>query len=284
MDKPENMSISVEDRKIKRILKEFGNMNSRTIEEVRNDGFYVIMPNEDNLLMLHAFVTGPSKTPYENAEFEIKIDMTDEYPFKPPKMFFQTKIWHPNISSVTGAICLDILSDKWVPSMTLYSTLTAIRVLMNAPEPNDPQDAVVARQFLSSRLNFNQTAKFWTFEYANRLPSWSLTTTTSATNLFSSNEEHFIDKFTLDTVSFNDKLSKLIDNGILRSKAIDTLSASNWSLEKAFDDLEITQKAGSKRSSAVSSSTSLASNPIAGGDAPVRKKSKHKPSPKKRKL
>ena len=26
---------------------------------------------------------------------------------------FVTKIWHPNISSVTGAICLDILKDQW---------------------------------------------------------------------------------------------------------------------------------------------------------------------------
>lgn len=26
---------------------------------------------------------------------------------------FITKIWHPNISSVTGAICLDILKDQW---------------------------------------------------------------------------------------------------------------------------------------------------------------------------
>ena len=26
---------------------------------------------------------------------------------------FLTRIWHPNISSVTGAICLDILKDQW---------------------------------------------------------------------------------------------------------------------------------------------------------------------------
>ena len=29
------------------------------------------------------------------------------------KVNFLTKIWHPNISSVTGAICLDILKDQW---------------------------------------------------------------------------------------------------------------------------------------------------------------------------
>ena len=33
---------------------------------------------------------------------------------------FVTKIWHPNISSVTGAICLDILKDQWLVITLIY--------------------------------------------------------------------------------------------------------------------------------------------------------------------
>jgi ubiquitin-conjugating enzyme (huntingtin interacting protein 2) len=41
----------------------------------------------------------------------VDVELGNEYPFKPPRMKFHTKIWHPNVSSVTGAICLDILRD-----------------------------------------------------------------------------------------------------------------------------------------------------------------------------
>ena len=38
--------------------------------------------------------------------FDVDILIDGEYPFAPPKMKFITKIWHPNVSSATGAICL----------------------------------------------------------------------------------------------------------------------------------------------------------------------------------
>lgn len=57
------------------------------------------------------------------------------------------QIWHPNISSVTGAICLDILKDQWAAAMTLRTVLLSLQALLAAPEPDDPQDAVVARQY-----------------------------------------------------------------------------------------------------------------------------------------
>ena len=38
-------------------------------------------------------------TPYEGGKFLVDIIIPPDYPFKPPKMKFDTKIWHPNISS-----------------------------------------------------------------------------------------------------------------------------------------------------------------------------------------
>ena len=55
---------------------------------------------------LKGTINGPTGTCYEGGVFKIDISIPKQYPFEPPKMKFTTKIWHPNISSQTGAICL----------------------------------------------------------------------------------------------------------------------------------------------------------------------------------
>ena len=81
-------------------------------------------------------------------------------------MKYETKIWHPNISSESGAICLDILKNEWSPALTIRTALISLQALMSAPEPDDPQDAVVAKQYKKDIAEFNATAKFWTETYA----------------------------------------------------------------------------------------------------------------------
>lgn len=81
-------------------------------------------------------------------------------------MKFITKVYHPNVSSASGAICLDILKDAWSPVLTLKSTLISLQSLLCSPEPNDPQDAEVAKHYMTSRSSFEDTARYWTQIYA----------------------------------------------------------------------------------------------------------------------
>lgn len=129
-------------------------------------GIKVAPKSEANLTQLLGTIPGPLGTPYEGGTFKIDITLPEGYPFEPPKMRFATKVWHPNISSQSGAICLDILKDQWSPALTLKTALLSIQALLSAPEPDDPQDAVVAQQYLREYQTFVGTARYWTEAFA----------------------------------------------------------------------------------------------------------------------
>ena len=145
-----------------RILKEY-----EDLQKHKEENTVTVWMVDNNIHHWKGKIKGPIDTCYQGGIFVIDIIIPNEYPFKPPKMKFDTKIWHPNISSVTGAICLDILKNEWTPALTIRTALISLQALMCEPVPNDPQDAVVAKQYMSDIQLFNQTAKHWVEEYAN---------------------------------------------------------------------------------------------------------------------
>ena len=68
------------------------------------------------LVLISDGVQGDS--PYAGGVFFLSIMFPTDYPFKPPKVSFTTKIYHPNINA-NGSICLDILRDQWSPALTI---------------------------------------------------------------------------------------------------------------------------------------------------------------------
>ena len=108
---------------------------------------------------LHGYMVGPPETPYENGVFQVLIDIPENYPLVPPKMKFLTIPYHPNVSSQTGAICVDILKTEWSPMLTLRKVLLSLQLLLQCPNPDDPQDHMVATQYLNSTHNWEATAK-----------------------------------------------------------------------------------------------------------------------------
>ncbi|KAL3138484.1 hypothetical protein ABBQ32_006274 [Trebouxia sp. C0010 RCD-2024] len=148
-------------------MADFGRIQKELKEIDRDKASGVTVEVSDgNLQKLTGFVEGPKDTAYEGGYFVVDIVLDNQYPFVPPKMRFVTKVWHPNVSSANGAICLDILKDQWSPALTLKTALLSLQALLSSPEPADPQDAVVAKQYMRQNKDFQRQAKEWTQTYA----------------------------------------------------------------------------------------------------------------------
>ena len=145
----------------RRIAKELADINSDPSSLIK------VSPLSDtDLTHLKGTFPGPPDTPYETATYTIDIKIPSDYPFRPPLMKFDTKIWHPNVSSVTGAICLDTLGTAWSPVLTIKSALISLQSLLSSPEPKDPQDAEVAGMLLKNPELFAETAREWAVRWA----------------------------------------------------------------------------------------------------------------------
>ena len=122
-------------------------------------------PLNNDIFHWSATVMGPSESPYEGGLFFLDIRFPKDYPFKPPKVFFTTKIYHPNINH-GGGICLDILKDQWSPALTISKVLLSICSLLDDPNPDDPLTPAIAKQYKEKRELYDATAREWTMLYA----------------------------------------------------------------------------------------------------------------------
>ncbi len=121
---------------------------------------------DNNMMQWQATIIGPDGSPYQGGIFYLKIDFPENYPFKPPKVMFTTKIYHCNINS-NGGICLDILKNEWSPALTISKVLLSICSLMDDPNPNDPLVSEIADLLRKNKPLHDENAREWTIKYAS---------------------------------------------------------------------------------------------------------------------
>jgi len=144
---------------VRRIKKELEDL------ALNNVGNISAGPKLDNMNEWEGTIIGPVDTPYSGGIFNLEIIFTSDYPFKPPKIKFLTKIYHPNIND-NGTICLDVLKDQWSPALTIGKVLLSICSLLSDPNPNDPLSPEIAQLYINDRKLFNKNAQDYTNKYA----------------------------------------------------------------------------------------------------------------------
>ena len=118
----------------------------------------------DDLFELQATLMGPQGTPYEGGIFGLNIDFPKDYPFKPPRVAFTTRIYHPNVDSNSGRICSEcglqiICPANWNAGLTLRKVLISLFAILHDPVLEGCTINEEANlNFKMDRAKFNQIA------------------------------------------------------------------------------------------------------------------------------
>lgn len=124
--------------------------------------------DEADVYKWDAVIVGPADSPYAGGMFKLSIVFPADYPFKPPRVEFITKIYHCNI--LNKALCIDILKSQWSPALTIDKVLISIVSLLMDPNPNDPLNREAAEKYVSDKKEYERIATEWTRKYAMETP------------------------------------------------------------------------------------------------------------------
>lgn len=145
----------------------------KELSEIRlskQKAFREIFVDEENALFWKGLIV-PDNPPYNKGAFKIFIEFPAEYPFKPPKITFKTKIYHPNVDE-KGQVCLPIISaENWKPATKTNQVIQSLVALVNEPEPEHPLRADLAEEFTKDKKKFMKNAEEYTKKFGEKRPA-----------------------------------------------------------------------------------------------------------------
>uniref|UniRef100_A0A2P2J7V1 E2 ubiquitin-conjugating enzyme n=1 Tax=Rhizophora mucronata TaxID=61149 RepID=A0A2P2J7V1_RHIMU len=168
---------------IKQLAKELKNLDESPPEGIK------VGVNDDDFSTIFADVEGPAGTPYENGVFRMKLLLSCDFPHSPPKGYFLTKIFHPNIAT-NGEICVNTLKKDWNPSLGLRHVLIVVRCLLIEPFPESALNEQAGKMLLENYEEYARHARLYTGIHAKAKPkfkSGAISESTTALNIDQSN-------------------------------------------------------------------------------------------------
>lgn len=95
----------------------------------------------------------PDEGYYKGGTFEFRLEFSNDYPIRPPRVACLTKLFHPNID-LRGRVCLNILREAWTPVLDLQSIVIGLLFLFLEPNDKDPLNKEAANLLSSNRYKF----------------------------------------------------------------------------------------------------------------------------------
>lgn len=120
-----------------------------------------IQLNDADVTDIQALIEGPPGTPYSGGAFRVKLALSKDFPQQPPKAYFMTKIFHPNVAS-NGEICVNTLKRDWQPDLGLKHILLTIKCLLICPNAESALNEEAGKMLLDRYDDYSQRAKLIT--------------------------------------------------------------------------------------------------------------------------
>lgn len=131
----------------------------KQLQSLKPHGIRVTLPS-DSLQIWEAVVPGPNESLYKGGQFKVQVYLPENYPLGPPSVQFLSPIYHLNVSSSTGHICLGLLSEEnWLPTRCVLDVLSALFSLLIKPELENPADQAILNIFNDNRRVYEDKAR-----------------------------------------------------------------------------------------------------------------------------
>lgn len=147
----ENLSPQI----IRRVAKELEDLFNSPPEGIK------VSLNEQDITDIQAYIEGPAGTPYAGGVFKVKLALGKDFPQSPPKAFFLTKIFHPNVAK-SGEICVNTLKKDWKPDLGIKHILLTVKCLLIVPNAESALNEEAGKLLLEHYDDYSKRAKMMT--------------------------------------------------------------------------------------------------------------------------
>jgi len=144
---------------MRRVMRELSELEKNPPEGIR------VQTSEEDMLDVTGIIEGPDGTPYAGGYFRVKFKFTEEFPAAPPKCWFATKIFHPNVGA-NGEICVNTLKKDWKSTYGIGHILVTVKCLLIYPNPESALDEEAGKLLLENYSSYCDRAKLITSVHA----------------------------------------------------------------------------------------------------------------------
>ena len=150
----------------KQIERENAKKAFRALQKSPIDDDVSITLVKDNFYHWTVTLLGTDGSFYENGVFFLDFVFPKQYPVQPPKVKFETRIYHVNITK-SGRVCIPLFDDEWeFGRHTVRDVIFEIQDLFSNPIFDSPINGVAGQLFHENPQLYEKVARKWTKEYA----------------------------------------------------------------------------------------------------------------------